>query len=137
MTEQHSISPSLELIIKWEMEWNEIPEGKVRWINSYIAARAAQWGADKELKACCEWLITGPYGASIACHAEQMISDLRAARRPKPPSAIEQAESLIERHEDGWVPNPAQWHVIREGLAEGRRALEALPNNPTPPPSNP
>jgi hypothetical protein len=34
---------------------------------------------------------------------------------------------LIERYEDGWCPSPAQWHVIREGLAEGRRALEQLP----------
>jgi hypothetical protein len=78
-----------------------------------FASRAAQWGADQELEACCE-LVPG------------LTNYLRAARRPKPPSAVAQAETLIERHEDGWVPSPAQWHTIREGLAEGRRALEAL-----------
>jgi hypothetical protein len=44
---------------------------------------AAQWGADQELKACTEWLKTGPYGASIAFHYTKIISDLRAARRPQ------------------------------------------------------
>jgi hypothetical protein len=48
----------------------------------------ARWGADQELEACIHWLITGPYGASIACNADHMISDLRAARRPKPPAGF-------------------------------------------------
>jgi hypothetical protein len=48
-----------------------------------LATRAAQWGADQELEACCEWLMLNGYGTAI--------SRLRAARRPKPPSLKEQA----------------------------------------------
>ena len=85
-----------------------------------LATRAAQWGADQELEACCKWLEWN--------HSDLLSRELRAARRPEPkqPSAVAQAEALIERYEDGWCPSPAQWHVIREGLAEGRRALEQL-----------
>jgi hypothetical protein len=78
----------------------------------------AQQIADQELEACC--------GALDELNDGFWSEKLRAARRPKPPSAVAQAEALIERYEDGWCPSPAQWHVIREGLAEGRRALEAL-----------
>jgi hypothetical protein len=119
----HPITPPSELVKQWLAEpecvsgWN----GKCTMISvtdhrfSNICAKAAQWGADQELEACCEW--TAIVGGAEA---------LRATRRSKPPSAVAQAETLIERHEDGWVPSPAQWHTIREGLAEGRRALEAL-----------
>jgi hypothetical protein len=85
-----------------------------------VARQAFQAGADQELEACCETLES--WGSCI-------VPDLCSARRPKPPSAVAQAEALIERYEDGWCPSPAQWHVIREGLAEGRRALEALPDD--------
>jgi hypothetical protein len=66
-------------------------------LSDYLIAQAAQWGwvqrepeiqaaADREREEICHWLRTGPYGASIACHADHMISDLQYARRPKPPS---------------------------------------------------
>jgi hypothetical protein len=82
---------------------------------------AAQWGADTELKACCEWIYSE---TSDKC----FVANLRAARRPKlkPPSAVAQAEALIDCHKDGWCPNPDQWEVIRKGLAEGRRTLESI-----------
>jgi hypothetical protein len=108
MTNQHPITPPLELLDKW----NNLPLS-----TQEIFVIVAQWGSDQELAACCEWLENQP----------QWMEDLRSVRRPKPPSAVAQAEALIDRHEDGWRPSPAQWHVIREGLAEGRRALEALP----------
>jgi hypothetical protein len=57
-----------------------------------------------------------------------LVNRARAAlAQPEPPSKAAQAEALIERHEDGWMPSPSEWHIIREGLAEGRRALEQLP----------
>jgi hypothetical protein len=102
----HPLTPPDELLEQWY--WT----GKSgNWQNALTLAYRA--GADQELEACCELL---------PAQAEY----LRNVRRPKPPSAAAQAEALIERHEDGWVPSPAQWHIIREGLAEGRRALEAL-----------
>ncbi len=117
----HPITPSSELVQQWRDEWHRIdlPVKKLPRFDAFIAARAAQWGSDQELKACVEWL-------RQQGHDSFYREDLRAARRPKPPSAVAQAEALIERYEDGWCPSPAQWHIIREGLAEGRRALEQL-----------
>jgi hypothetical protein len=52
----------------------------------HIATRAAQWGADQELEACCA--LMDDWGLEA--------SDLRAARRPKPPSLKEQALAELE-----------------------------------------
>ena len=117
-----------ELRDKWK---KEAPLGHVA---DYLIAQAAQWAwnqrepeiqaaVDAEREACCEWLRTGPYGASIACHAEQMISDLRAARRPKHPSLKEQALNELSRLMSKQV-----------GMFDGkpfdtiRQALETLPD---------
>jgi hypothetical protein len=40
--------------------------------------QAAQWGADQELEACCEWL-------AYEGHEHEHLA-LRAARRPNPPA---------------------------------------------------
>jgi hypothetical protein len=76
---------------------------------------AAQWGADQELEACCEWL-------DGWCHDEFPggIENLRAARRPKPPSLKEQA---LE-----WLIAAEELHKVSGIDPEGtiRRALEAL-----------
>jgi hypothetical protein len=77
MTEQHPITPPLELVHQWTSFACEEEDGE-SW-NS-IATQAAQWGADQELEACCEW--TAIVGGADA---------LRAARRPKSPSLKEQA----------------------------------------------
>ena len=103
MTNQHPITPPLELLNKW----NNLPLS-----NQDILVIVAQWGADQELAACCEWLENQP----------QWMEDLRSARRPKLPSLKEQA--LEELTEIGC-------HYIPPGAAERidtiRRALEALP----------
>jgi hypothetical protein len=53
---------------------------------NYLCTQAAQWGADQELEACCEWL------AKKQGHSGTLLFNaLRAARRPKPPSLKEQA----------------------------------------------
>jgi hypothetical protein len=75
MLNQHPITPPPELLDEWCMDptlsnWRD------------IATKAAQWGADQELEACCEWI-----PELTPWDAEQ----LRAARRPKPPSLKEQA----------------------------------------------
>jgi hypothetical protein len=50
-------------------------------LNSVID-QAAQWGADQELQACCEWL-------ECNYNYPQVNHPLRAARRPKlPPETI-------------------------------------------------
>ena len=134
---QHPLSPPQELV---QELWDRFRKDPVRDLDASVGAavawtqaitHAAQWGwdqrapeiqaaADAELDAICHWLRTGPYGASIACHAYQMISDLRAARRPKPPSLKEQALALLQPC-DARLLNREEQDVIRQ-------ALEALPD---------
>jgi len=111
-TTPNPITPPAELVREW---YNASPNVNEKALQD-VATAAAQWGADQELEACCEWLQLCP----------PWPDDLRRCRRPKPPSKVAQAEALIERHEDGWMPSPSEWHLIREALAEGRRALESI-----------
>ncbi|MFN9905496.1 MAG: hypothetical protein ACK56F_05140 [bacterium] len=46
----------------------------------YLATQAARWGADRELEACCEYI------RRWFADPQYRIAELRAARRPKPPS---------------------------------------------------
>ena len=85
----------------------------------YLATQAAQWGADQELEACCLWL-----------NKEVNVGwcldpQLRAARRPKPPSLKEQALTALSHLLSG----SAQTLDTTEAEFYIRRALEALPND--------
>jgi hypothetical protein len=111
---EHPITPPPELVQQWasNQDYSIAPA----WMLNDLATRAAQWGADQELKACCEWMVNVPdfyTGSEI---------DLRAARRPKPPSLKEQALALI----DGCT-NPEGDYLDDNVLSTIRRALEALP----------
>jgi len=82
MTNQHPIIPPPELVQSWY-------DDKTDYFMDMI--RAAQWGADQELEACCEWL------EDVDCDDPQETAKrLRAARRPKPPSLVEQALLAID-----------------------------------------
>jgi hypothetical protein len=114
MTQQHPITPPpTELVQQWVDTYFG---GKISQSNFHVdlATRAAQWGADQELEACCEWVKSKQ---TYWAHDE-----LRADRRPQPPSLKEQALALVEQHEDGWRPSPKDWDTIR-------RALEQLPDS--------
>jgi hypothetical protein len=91
-TQQHPITPpSQELVRKWIEDWaGGQMKGPVTTDQLEIASCAAQWGADQELAACCEWLETALVGA------KPLTTELRAARRPKPPSLKEQALEALE-----------------------------------------
>jgi hypothetical protein len=78
--EKHPITPPPELLEQWAYfpaDWHT------------VALLIAQWGADQELEACCEWL--------KAKHwiEPEFADELRAARRPKPPSLKEQAMQVL------------------------------------------
>jgi hypothetical protein len=106
MTQQdyrHPIAPPPELVQQWYDQAKQDPCGPINW----VAVRAAQWGADKELEACCRW-------TSIVGGAEA----LRAARRPKPPSLKEQALGLLN---EGPVSE-----LLDHEVDTIRRALEQL-----------
>ena len=75
---------------------------------------AAQWGADQELEACCEWLVRN-------YNYPEAGNPLRAARRPKPPSLKEQALSELNLTAD---PDGAE--LSRTQVELIRQALEAL-----------
>ena len=108
MTQQHPITPSDELI----GEWIDTDEGGPNVI-SRIATRAAQWGADQELKACCEWMADET--------PTNYINALRAARRSKPPSLKEQALEALAH-----ILNNSSTQLGADTI---RRALEQLPDN--------
>jgi hypothetical protein len=76
MTNQHPITPPLELV----QQWVDMLSSRS---DQVVFNLAAQWGADQELEACCAWL-----KAAIASPA--WVKELRAARRPyTPPKTIE------------------------------------------------
>jgi hypothetical protein len=81
----HPVKVPEKLVEQWYQEAHNQPGSRC----DYIADRAAQWGADQELEACCEW-VGYPTG----------VRQLRAARRPKPPSLAEQALEQYEGVED-------------------------------------
>ena len=103
MSTEHPITPPPELVQQW------FDDARNAWAEPqhYVATCAAQWGADQELKACCEW--TAIVGGADA---------LRAARRPKPPSLKEQALAALEV-----IPKLVGFESERDAI---RRALEAL-----------
>jgi hypothetical protein len=110
MTQQHPITPPPVLIEGWVSDFFGAPltpgEGSID-----LATRAAQWGADQELEACCEWLDG----------VGDLALQLRADRRPKPPSLKKQALAALSEIEDRHAGPTIQEELIR-------RALEQLPD---------
>ena len=117
--QQHPITPPpFELINQWHKEACKDPYNGGAFIESkvlkYITTQAAQWGADLELEACCEWVDRKWSGIKSR--------ELRAARRPKPPSLKEQALEALERQAIRSVPSL----VSNNDCDTIRRALEQL-----------
>ncbi len=106
--QQHPITPSDELI----GEWIDTDEGGPNVI-SRIATRAAQWGADQELEACCEWMADET--------PTNYINALRAARRSKLPNLKKQALEALAH-----ILNNSSTQLGADTI---RRALEQLPDN--------
>ena len=115
MTNQHPITPPPELVQQWEEDWHH---SKVKHIEfePYIAAQAAQWGADTELEACLR-LVEIDGGED----AYDFARYIRAARRPKPPTLKEQALTALERY------MTVETILTKDSLDTIRRALEELP----------
>jgi hypothetical protein len=103
------ITPPPELVRHWSrFQGDTDPEAL--WFR--IANEAAQWGADTELKACCEWADeTGWQGAG---------DGLRTTRRPKAPSLKEQAMAALTQYMTG------KTILTKDSVEIIRRALEAL-----------
>jgi hypothetical protein len=116
MTNQHPIHPPIELV---QELWDRLRKAPDSSVDAAIAwteavALAAQWGADQELEACCEWLASRDLRTQSAAPCL-----LRAARRPKPPSLKEQALADFKWLIGRTVGNP-------EADARSERILQAL-----------
>ena len=106
MTQQHPITPPPELVQQWASE---------SLATQNLCTRAAQWGADQELEACCDYLRSeiGPLEAAR----------FRAVRRPKPASLKEQALKELES-----LRCDAKSMGMGFDAPAIRRALEQLPD---------
>jgi len=111
-----NITPPRELISQWLDEFYDpaAPSGIIPGeLTIHIVTQAAQWGADQELDACCEWLTRcGPWESEAA-------QEMRGVRRPTS-TLKEQALEVL----DGSIGLLADEYP--EEIAILRRALEAL-----------
>ena len=129
MMKTNPITPPRELVQQWYQE----ADSQLRPYYVYIAIRAAQWGADQELEACCahmrdhQWgFVERPDGTKI-----HRAVYLQQSRRPNPPSLKEQALEAL-----GPEPlpetGPTGDTILNVGAIERhrflRRALEQLPD---------
>ena len=122
MTQEHPITPPPELVQQWLGDYfGCVVNGELSDSEKFLANQAAEWGANQELEACLNQIYKGvglrviDYGSD----RELLCSDLRAARRPKPPTLKEQAlEALDEEQADMSIQN---YKVIRS-------VLESLPD---------
>ena len=113
---QHPITPPPELVKQWLGEhFGTTVTGEVSAVEQHIATQAARWGSDQELEACCEWLRSAPFGLALNTSAGQ----LRAARRPKPPSLNSIALQML-----GTIERDGRY--LPEITDTIRRALEQL-----------
>jgi hypothetical protein len=112
---KHPITPPPELVQQWEEQFLKRPTINGCFIQSYIATRAAQWGANQELDACTAWLVRN-------YNYPEAGNPLRAARRPKPPTLKEQALHELADVYDRDKIDDSTYDTIR-------RAIEALPND--------
>ena len=113
------ITPPTELVRQWLGTYFDTTVTLVSGVELALATQAAQWGADQELEGCAEWV-------GRMFHGHKTWSDeLRAARRPKPPSLKEQAYDALDTYIYG-EPDPKDKERTYNTI---RRALEALPND--------
>jgi hypothetical protein len=91
INQQNSITPSPELVQQWFKQAHESadPDNQLSYYD-FIATAAAQWGADQELNACCEWQKYHLHSGT------QLNKQLRTARRPKPLSEADQALAALD-----------------------------------------
>jgi hypothetical protein len=113
--QQHPITPPPELVGQWYETADNVSEDVI----IGVANRAAQWGADQELEACVNYF--HEYDPSWGENSE-LITGLRAARRPKAPSLRKQAYDALDTYIYG-EPDPKDKERTYNTI---RRALEQL-----------
>lgn len=107
MTKHRYVCPPFELVKEW------IDEAVGDDFAMELAFRAADWGSDQELDACCTLLDNGEHAASYGCHNG---ASLREARRPNPSKLKKQALQELGRAEQGGNITPERASIIRKAL---------------------
>jgi hypothetical protein len=113
---EHPITPPPEIVQKWGASW--IYSEDCNDSRDYIATRAAQWGSDQELEACCQW---------VAEHVSSPeAAELRAALATPPPEPptdeeIEEAAKLIHASMRFAVPDN---HFTRDWVEHGNSLMQ-------------
>ena len=115
MADQHPITPPLELVRQWSLESEAEHQSTVAYSAvSLLAAKAARWGADQKLEACCKWL------EQLEPARDYLATQLRAAN---PPGLKERALGALGRFN-------SNAHTRADEMTQDfdtiRRALEAL-----------
>ena len=109
----HPITPPPHLMNQWESEAVEECRSKQNYFGfereTLKLIKAARWGADRELEACCHLLRLQGF---------DVVDDLRAARRPKPPSLKEQALAALNVIEDKMLGPTTEEKLIRKALEQ-------------------
>jgi hypothetical protein len=107
-------------------QWSDIKPMEDAVVQNWvkIATKAARWGADQELEACCDHMrdhqwgfVERPDGTKI-----HRAIYLQQSRRPKPPSLRKQAYDALDTYIYG-EPDPKDKERTYSTI---RRALEAL-----------
>lgn len=101
--------PPHEFVKNWESRYKEVGH-KPDAVLQHVAEQASQWGADKELDACCEWL-ERDWNDNPDC-----VQEIRVARRPKPPSLKEQALEILDDCSDRL--DGSHENIIRRALEQ-------------------
>jgi hypothetical protein len=114
MTEQHPITPPLELLNDcYDLVQKHVDKGfALQFGISHALRHAYTAGADQELEECCEWLVRN-------YNYPEAGNPLRTARRPNPPSLKDQALAALNEIQDHMLGPTNQEKLIR-------LALEAL-----------
>jgi hypothetical protein len=113
----------LELFTEWLSEAMVEHGSKPGTVASLVAEKAAQWGSNMELEACCKWLKDFPHFTGIE-------EQLRAARRPKPPSLKQQAlEAMREMQIEPCILDGVNTNAKLQAKYDTIiRALESMPD---------
>lgn len=124
---ENPITPPSNLVEAWYANADSPDEDVIKG----VAIRAARWGADQELEACCGWIesqsdlgvlsFAPNVRAKFRC---EVIDRLRTARRPKPSSLKEQALEDF----DGLMSELDGAGKYSNCADRIRRALESLPD---------
>ena len=101
---------TIALVQQWTDEIYGGPGAVVGSDDICLAKLAAQYGADQELEACCEWFVRDWTDIETA-------DNLRAARRPNPPSLKEQALDALKDLSNG-IETTDSWALIQSALEQ-------------------